>query len=263
MSMGGFRTATLVVGNEILMGKTKDTNTLFLIQRLLDRGLRLSKWMIVPDNVEDISASIRRMVDDGFDMIVVSGGMGPTHDDITVSSISHGLGIPLTEDDETHRRMIDKWKRFFPGREMPPDSNRPMQKMSMIPDGSRPLHNAGGMAEGIHIRIRETNIVIVPGVPREYHSVIGGEEFLGLLPDGDPNDQKIREIRFKGGESQISDSLERYQKENPSIDIGSYPQGPRHVIIRMTGRKDIVDRIYNIVARKVSELERFNEMEGN
>ncbi len=250
--------ATLVVGNEILLGRTRDTNTQFLTEILLKRGLRLSRWVIVPDRKWDISSQLKGIVEEGFDLVVVSGGMGPTHDDITVGSVADALGLELSNHSETEDRMIKKWRERYPDLEMTPSSGKGIRKMATIPEGFRPIRNGSGMAEGLFGRTSDgrTSILIVPGVPVEYKAIIGGDEFPLLLPESDPDDQSFREIHFKGKESQISDVLEDLQGSYPSLDVGSYPQGSMMVIIRITGRKEKVDEALNTIRSKIEYLER-------
>ncbi len=250
--------ATLVVGNEILLGRTRDTNTQFLTEILLERGLRLSRWIIVPDRKGEISSQLKGIVEEGFDFVVVTGGMGPTHDDITVDSIADALGLDLSLHRETEDRMIRKFRKRYPDREMTSPSSKGIRKMATIPEGFSPIRNSSGMAEGLFGRTSDgrTSILIVPGVPVEYKAIIGGNEFPLLLPESDPDDQRFREIPFKGKESQISDILEDLQVSYPSLDVGSYPQGPMMVIIRITGRKEKVDEAFNTIQTKIEDLER-------
>jgi molybdenum cofactor synthesis domain-containing protein len=256
------RIAALVVGNEILLGRTKDTNTLYLVETLIDKGLKLSRWTIVPDRKEDIASQLRSLINDGFDLIVVTGGMGPTHDDITVVSVSESLEFELSFHDETNNRMIDKWKKRFPGKDLPGSSTKGVRKMSMLPKGFSPLRNDAGMAEGLTGLSREgSRIVIVPGVPVEYRSVIGGMEFKKLLPPSEPEDQWIEEVLFKGKESQVSDLLEELQKKYETLDIGSYPQGVMRVLIRLTGRKEKVEDALHCIREDLAMMEKRNEKE--
>ncbi len=247
---------TLVVGTEILLGRTRDTNTLFLIDILLKKGLRLSRWTIVPDKKEDISSQLTKMVDENFDLVVVAGGMGPTHDDITVDAVADALKLDLSHNGKTHDRMMEKWNRKYPGKELPPSSERGIMKMSDIPKNFSPLQNDMGMAEGLIGTRKDTTMVIVPGVPAEYKAVIGGDEFPGFLPASDPDDQNIREIPFKGKESQVSGLLLKLQNDFPVLDIGSYPQGPMMVMVRITGRKERVEEAYRSVSGKLKEIEK-------
>lgn len=252
------KVGTLVVGNEILLGRTRDTNTLFLIDVLLKRGLRLSRWTIVPDRKEDISSQLKIMIDEKFDLIIVAGGMGPTHDDITVNAVADALKLDLSHDGKTHDRLMEKWNRKYPGRKVPRSSERGIMKMSNIPEGFSPLNNDRGMAEGLIGTRKDTTMVIVPGVPAEYKAVIGGDEFPGFLPASDPDDQNIREIPFKGKESQVSDLLLKLQNDFPVLDIGSYPQGPMMVVIRITGRKERVEEAFRSVEDRLKEIEKQN-----
>jgi molybdenum cofactor synthesis domain-containing protein len=235
--------ATLVVGNEILLGRTQDTNTLYLAEYLLNRGIKLGRWVIVPDKEEQIISELRRLIADRFGIIIVSGGMGPTHDDITVSSIAKALDLPLVRSDKAYDRMISKWKRRNPGMDMPENAEKWLDKMSMVPAGFDCLENDQGMAEGLIGESNEgkTKIFILPGVPREYKTIIDSPGFCGSIPDLCGEGLMIEEILFRGRESSIAGLLLKLQESFPDVDFGSYPHDKRKVIIRLTGKPSDVE----------------------
>lgn len=247
----------LVVGNEILIGKTRDTNTLFLGEELLKRGIKLSKWVIIPDDMKRISTELRRFIDDGFELLIISGGMGPTHDDITVEAVANGLDLPLVFHKGLYERMLRKWKKRNPDSEMPDSAKRGLDKIAYVPQDFDLVNNENGMVEGLvgSVNKGQTIIFILPGVPREYKGIISTRKFQEYLPRGRSTDVTIREIFYKGNESRIATYLEEVQRDFKDVDIGSYPQGPLRVVVRITGDLDDVEKALPLITRKLKEME--------
>ncbi|MCK5772974.1 MAG: competence/damage-inducible protein A [Thermoplasmata archaeon] len=247
------KVGTLVVGNEILGGKTVDTNTQKMIKLLFSRGLKVSRWCVVPDDVEEISAEVERFARDGYDLLIVSGGMGPTHDDITVEAMARGVGKEMVRSLECYGVMEGKYRERYGKGPMRKESLASMEKMCKLPDGFSLIPNGAGMAEGLYGPLSERGIVVMlPGVPREYEAIMNHPQFLELLPDGE--DLVSVDIHFKGRESQLSILLENIQKEYPGLEIGSYPQGKMDVIVRITGDVDEVEKARTEVQEGLNEL---------
>ncbi|MBN1539250.1 MAG: hypothetical protein JW939_03830, partial [Candidatus Thermoplasmatota archaeon] len=134
--MGGpvghkFKAGVLVVGSEMLLGRTRDTNTIFLAENLLKKGIRLMRWVIVPDDKEMIGDELRDYIEDEYDMVMISGGMGPTHDDVTVEAVANALSVPLAFNEECFGRMLRKWRRRNPDRTFQESSRKGLEKMAL------------------------------------------------------------------------------------------------------------------------------------
>lgn len=231
------KVGALVVGNEILLGRTRDTNTVFLAEQLFKRGLKLTRWVIVPDIDEEISLELNRFLHDGFDIVVICGGMGPTHDDITVEAVARALKVPMEYNEECYSRMFRKWRGWNPGKELPESGKTGLKKMAMMPRDFDLINNQEGMVEGLVGSVKRGNglVFILPGVPREYKGIVGTHKFQDYLPPGHDSSVDIIEVRFRGRESELASYLLELQNKYRDVDVGSYPQGPRNVIIRLTG----------------------------
>lgn len=257
---GYVKAGMLVVGDEILLGMTQDTNTIGMADYLLKRGIRLKRWVIAPDEENEIILSLRRLIDDGFSPVMISGGMGPTHDDLTVPSVAKALGLEIVRSEDSFQRMYEKWKGRHPGEEMEESSRKGLEKMAHIPRGFDCIENSSGMAEGLVGRPEGTDAVIfiLPGVPGEYRSVMENRKFLENLPDHRDGNVSIVEMPYNGRESQIAALLERFQRDFPPVEIGSYPRGQGEVMVRITGTPDDVERARSILAAQLEEMESGN-----
>jgi molybdenum cofactor synthesis domain-containing protein len=258
------KAGALVVGSEILLGLTRDTNTVFLAENFLKRGLKLNRWVIVPDEMEQIGRELRHYIDENYDIVVVSGGMGPTHDDITVEAVAKALSVPMSFHEECYRRMLEKWKKRNPDKELPESGKKGLENMAYVPQDFDLINNEQGMVEGLvgTANSGQTLIFILPGVPREYKGIVSTRKFQDYLPPGHDNDVYIREVHFRGKESQIAQFLSEIQKRFPDIDIGSYPQGRMSVILRVTGIPEEVEKIIPILSKEAERLEIVNREEG-
>jgi molybdenum cofactor synthesis domain-containing protein len=159
------RACVLTIGNEILKGKTVNTNAAEIGRMLYFSGYEIFRGLTVPDIREEIGEAFRSLV--GIcGVIVSSGGLGPTFDDITIPSFAEAFGIPLVLDKETY----DEISRKSEARETKMTKER--EKMAMVPKGSKIIKNDVGSAPGIEYQIGQTRIFILPGVPTEMRSML-------------------------------------------------------------------------------------------
>jgi nicotinamide-nucleotide amidase len=159
------RAGIITIGNEILKGKTVNTNAAEIGRILYFSGYEIYRGLVVPDVESEIRWAFRSLV--GFcDIIVSSGGLGPTFDDITVESFAHEFNIPLELDKETYENIMKKTMER--GLKM----TREREKMALVPSGSKIIKNPVGSAPGIEFIIDSSRIFILPGVPKEMKSMM-------------------------------------------------------------------------------------------
>ena len=207
MAAMGYQTAAiLVIGNEILSGRTREANAWLAAQRLFARGCRLTEIAVVPDHLDTIVASLNRLRS-AYDAIITSGGIGPTHDDITMDAVAQAFGVPLHEHAETIARMQD-----FYGHE-PLNSGR--RRMARLPAGAEPILCEQSIAPGAHIG----NVYVLAGVPHIFASQLDT-----ILPAfGDRPFHRV-EIETNLPESRFARALSDVQDAFPDVEIGSYPK---------------------------------------
>ncbi len=197
----------LVIGNEILSGRTQDVNVKFLASRLAELGIALREVRIIPD----IEATIIATVNEpraAFDHVFTTGGIGPTHDDITSQCIAAAFGVPWEPHPEAWAKMARHYK--------PGEFNAARQRMATMPRGARLIENAISIAPGFSIG----NVHVMAGVPRIMQAMF--ESLAPTLPGGKP----IRARAVHGQhllEGRLADGLAAIQARYPGLDIGSYP----------------------------------------
>jgi nicotinamide-nucleotide amidase len=148
------------VGNELTLGQTVDTNTAWLSQRLAEIGIHVVLHVTVADEVKPLEVEIRRACDMA-DVVLISGGLGPTEDDLTRDALAAAMGVGLALDE----RYLDQIRDYFTQRQRTmPETNK---VQAMFPVGSAPIENTCGTAPGIQANIGRSVVYVMPGVPRE------------------------------------------------------------------------------------------------
>ena len=198
--------AIIIIGNEVLSGRTKDLNTSTLSIWLNSIGIVVKEVRVIPDIEKKIISTVNELRNK-FDYVFTTGGIGPTHDDITAESISKAFNLEYG----IHREAFSILERYYERGEF----NKGRQKMSMMPTTAKLILNPSSGAPGFYIE----NVFCLPGVPSILKAMIGG--LSNVLVGGDPILSKT--INLKTYESEIAKSLTNIQNNNKDVEIGSYP----------------------------------------
>jgi len=198
--------AILIIGNEILSGRTQDTNTSSIALWLNSIGVKVNEVRVIPD-VENTIINSVNYLRAANDYIFTTGGIGPTHDDITAQSISKAFNLEY----EIHKKAFKILKAYYNVGEF----NEGRQKMVWMPRNANLILNPTSGAPGFNVE----NVFCLPGVPSILKSMLGGlkNKILG----GEPILSYT--ISLKTVESEIAKSLTSVQENNKDIEIGSYP----------------------------------------
>ena len=159
----------LSTGDELLTGQVVDTNSAWLMDRLWDLGLMVRRKTLVGDDRDDLDAALRETTGRA-DLVVMSGGMGPTEDDLTIARVAAVLGVPLELHEASLRAIEGRFQRF--GRVMTPNN----AKQAWFPRGAEVIPNRFGTAPGFAVRLGRAEVVCLPGVPVEFKGL--SEEWL-------------------------------------------------------------------------------------
>tara|TARA_B100000315_G_C14518465_1_gene560364 strand:+ start:158 stop:913 length:756 start_codon:yes stop_codon:yes gene_type:complete len=233
--------AIIVIGNEILSGRTQDQNVVYLSRWLNELGVKVEEVRVIPDIEESIINTINQ-VRKNFKYVFTTGGIGPTHDDITSRSISKAFNLSYGYHKEAYKILENYYNSGA--------FNDARKKMAMLPDKALLIFNPSSAAPGFIVE----NVFCLPGVPSILKSMLGGlnNKILG--------GKKIlsKTISLSTIESDISSSLEKVQNEFKDIEIGSYPffkQGKVGVsiVIRSTEENKIkvcYNKIKNFIKEK-------------
>ena len=197
----------LIIGNEILSGRTQDTNLSYLAVALNEVGVRMVHARVVPDEEEIIVSTVNECRQT-YDHVFTTGGIGPTHDDITADCIAKAFDTALY----LHPEIVE----IIKSREAPPDVMESRLRMARVPVGSILVNNPTGGPAGFQIE----NVYVLAGVPMVMQAMVSTltKERLG---GGDP--VRSRSVGAFLGESAIANDLRAIQDEHSNVDLGSYP----------------------------------------
>ena len=198
----------IIIGNEILSGRTQDTNSNFLAKMLVERGISLEEIRVIPDNHRIIKDVVYKEAS-AKDYVFTSGGIGPTHDDITAEAIASCFDVPLSIRDDAVKLLAMNYKNGIK------DLNEARLRMARIPKGAKLIKNKISGAPGFVIR----NVFVMAGVPKIFEAM-AQEIILGL---GSKNPILSKALKIFKTESEIAERLRNYADKYKEISIGSYP----------------------------------------
>ena len=196
----------LIIGNEILSGRTQDANTSTLAVWLNSIGVKVGEVRVIPD-IENIIIDALNKLRTTYDYVFTSGGIGPTHDDITAKSVSKAFGLKY----EIHKEAFKILESYYKKGEF----NEGRQKMVWMPENANLILNPTSGAPGFSVE----NVFCLPGVPSILKSMLGG--LTNSIVGGKPILSLT--ISLRTVESEIASSLTKIQMSNRDVEIGSYP----------------------------------------
>lgn len=229
------KAAALVIGNELLTGKVQDENVAALARLLFELGISLERVVFCADEVDVIVAdldALRR----GYDYVFTSGGVGPTHDDVTIAAVARAFGRPVVSSPE-----IEELLREHLGERLTEGHLR----MARVPEGAVLLRGSRGRWP----TLRMDNVFVLPGLPEIFRRKLAalGEHLVGGPPF------ISRAVHTSSDEGEIAPLLERLVRDHPSVAIGSYPRwgdGPVRVAVTFDGLdRGAVDRAVEALQR--------------
>jgi len=219
------------VGNELLIGKTLNTNAHWLAKRITSLGLNVKRVTVVGDNLEDISAAIKETVQRAPCFIITTGGLGPTFDDMTLEGVAKGLRREL----EDNKKALDMVKRKYQqyvaeGRIEEYELTPHRAKMAKLPKDATPLLNPVGTAPGVLVEEGNVKLIMLPGVPSEMMAIF--DESVAPMLRKISGDLMFFEASLdvkEMPESQLAPLIDEVMHDNPYVYIKSHPQASEKV----------------------------------
>jgi molybdenum cofactor synthesis domain-containing protein len=201
-----FTAALVIIGNEILSGRTKDANLAYIAAKLNAAGIRLAEARVVGDTEDQIVAAVNACRA-AHDYVFTTGGIGPTHDDITAQSVARAFGLPLMRNPEAVARLQRRYSSA--------DLNEARLSMAEMPEGAVLVDNPVSGAPGFQIG----NVFVLAGVPSIMQAMF--DSILPMLKGGAP--VLSRTVSCHLPEGAIAEGLSAIQRNFPEAEIGSYP----------------------------------------
>jgi molybdenum cofactor synthesis domain-containing protein len=216
----------ICVGNELLIGKTLNTNAHWLARKITSLGLSVKRITVVRDDLDEISSAIKESIQRKPAFIITTGGLGPTFDDKTLEGVAKALNRDLEENAEALEMIRKKYERYVAEGRMERFEMTPYRlKMARLPRGAKPLPNPVGTAPGVLIEYEGVSLVMLPGVPQEMMAIF--EEQLEPLLRKISGNLTFYEasLEVRGvPESELAPVIEEIMRDNPYVYIKSHPK---------------------------------------
>jgi nicotinamide-nucleotide amidase len=254
------RTELLCVGNELLIGKTLNTNAHWLARRLTVLGAAVQRITVVGDDITEIASAIREVLKRGPSFVITTGGLGPTFDDKTFEGIAEALGMKLTINKKALAFVQEKYEALVRERRIDKIEMTPARvKMATFPENATPLHNPAGTAPGMLIRCKKTCLIALPGVPPEMEAIFE-ESVVQMVKEKVGNSIFFETSIFLDGiaESTLAPLIDRAMQVVPNVYIKShvYIAG----VVKVEGKKAHIELHFSTTAENQKTAEkRLNE----
>lgn len=215
------------VGNELLIGKTLNTNAHWIAKRVTSLGIMVKRIAVVPDEIDEIAKAIREALKRKPRIIITTGGLGPTFDDKTLEGIAKALNLKLEVNKKAMKMVREKYEAYVKaGRMEKVELTLPRVKMAKLPQDSEPLPNPVGTAPGIIMNVKRTSLIALPGVPSEMKAIF--DESVAALLKKEAGEVAFFEKSIYADsimESTLAPLIDRAMHDNPCVYIKSHPKG--------------------------------------
>ncbi|MBS7653664.1 MAG: nicotinamide mononucleotide deamidase-related protein [Candidatus Bathyarchaeia archaeon] len=249
----------ICVGNELLIGKTLNTNAHWLAKKITSLGLPVRRITVVGDDLNEISSIVRESIQRKPAFIIITGGLGPTFDDKTLEGVAKALNKDLEENEEALEMIRKKYERYVAEGRMEKFEMTPYRvKMARLPKGAKPLPNPVGTAPGVLIEHDEVSLVMLPGVPQEMMAIFE-ESIEPLLRELSGNltfYEASLEVRGVP-ESDLAPIIEEVMRDNPYVYIKSHPrisEKTHHIELHFSTTSDDQDAARQRIERAILQI---------
>ncbi|MEM2970921.1 MAG: nicotinamide mononucleotide deamidase-related protein [Candidatus Bathyarchaeia archaeon] len=217
----------ICVGNELLIGKTLNTNAHWLAKRATTLGIAVKRITVVSDDIGEIANAVKEALQRKPKFIITTGGLGPTFDDKTLEGIAQALNRKLHVNGKALEMVKAKYEDYAKtGRIGEAELTPPRVKMAMLPEGAEPLPNPVGTAPGVVMKVEETFLVALPGVPSEMEAIFEGS-VAPLLKREAGNVMFFETSIYADNimESTLAPLIDVTMRDNPHVYVKSHPKG--------------------------------------
>lgn len=221
----------ICIGNELLIGKTLNTNAQWLTKRVVTLGLNTRRVTVVGDDIDEISSAIKEAIHRNPCFLLTTGGLGPTFDDKTLEGLAKALGTKKKINKEALKMVKEKYLNYArEGRIETAELTNHREKMAKLPEGATPLYNPVGTAPAVSIQHNNVTIIALPGVPSEMKSIF--DESVASVLKKSAGKGTYFETSIEGTkviESEMAPLIEKVMHGNPHVYIKSHPKGAERV----------------------------------
>ncbi|MEM3693264.1 MAG: nicotinamide mononucleotide deamidase-related protein [Candidatus Bathyarchaeia archaeon] len=253
------------IGEELLIGKIANTNAQFLARRIVSLGGRVRRITVVGDDVDVIAETIRESLSRKPNLIITTGGLGPTFDDKTLEGIARALGRSLVLDDEALKMVKERYAHLSSLRGQTYELTPARLKMAKIPEGSSALHNPVGTAPGVLIKLEGCFLVALPGVPSEMEAIFE-ESIAPIIRNLSKSVFHEKSLRVEGiFESDLAPLIDVAMRENATVYVKSHPrmeEGKGYIELHLTTSSETLEKAKESIERTAEILRELIQQRG-
>ncbi|MCS7113047.1 MAG: molybdopterin-binding protein [Nitrososphaerota archaeon] len=260
-----FTVEILSIGNELLIGKIANTNAQYLARRITELGGKVTRIIVVGDDLDEIASAIRESLRRSPSFIITTGGLGPTFDDMTLAGIGKALGLDIVLNEEALRMIRERYEALSKERGTIFELTPARVKMAMLPKNAEPIRNPTGTAPAVRLKADSTVIYALPGVPSEMKAIF--EEYIAPVFAKISDRVFLERYLFIEGmpESSLAPILEETMAAYSCIYLKSHPrmeEGRSHIELHITIYSESKEKAESILSSAVEYLKKAVEKKG-
>jgi len=255
----------ICVGNELLMGKTLNTNAQWLSKRATVFGIAVKRVTVVADEVAEIASVVREALQRKPRFVMTTGGLGPTFDDKTLEGIAKALNRKLVVNEKALRMVKEKYDAYVRTEERL-EMTPPRIKMATIPENTVPVANPVGTAPGVKVDLDGTILIALPGVPSEMEAIFE-ETIASLLKEASGGNVFSEKSIYADDimESALAPLIDKVMHDNPAVYIKSHPRGQEnkpHMEIHFSSTASVAEKLEERLQEAIIQLSSLIERTG-
>jgi molybdenum cofactor synthesis domain-containing protein len=239
----------ICIGNELLIGKTSNTNATWLAKHVTSLGLNVERITVIIDDTSKIAEALQESLDRRPKLIITTGGLGPTFDDKTLQGIAIGLNRTLEVNPAALKMLEERYKNYAKTTTDKIELTPARLKMATLPEGAKPLHNPVGTAPGVLLKTDDTQIAALPGVPPEMEAIF--EESLAKIVKKVAGKSKFLEGSLRVAnimESTLAPLIDKVMNDNPEVYVKSHVFTQSKV--QVEGQKSHIELHFSITTQE-------------
>jgi len=250
----------ICVGNELLIGKTLNTNAQWIAEQATALGIAVKRVTVVADNVNEIADAIRETLSRKPRFAVATGGLGPTFDDKTLEGIAEALNRKLAVTSEALKMVREKYEAYAREKGTTVELTQARVKMATLPEKAEPIPNPVGTAPGVRVDLEKTVLIALPGVPSEMKAIFNGAVAL-LFKQASSKRVFCEESIYVDGvmESSLAPLIDSVMLDNSGVYIKSHPKGGEdrpHIEVHLSITADDGEEAKEKLGKAVVQLSR-------
>ena len=249
----------ICIGNELLIGKTLNTNAHWIAQQATALGIRVNRITVVADEITEIANALSEATNRKPRFIIITGGLGPTFDDKTLEGIAKALNRKLEVNAKALKMVRKKYKEYAAEKGAKQVELTPSRvKMATLPEKAEPLPNPVGTAPGVRVKLKQTSLVALPGVPSEMKGIFD-ESVKPLLKEAAGKTVFYAKAVYVDGvmESSLAPLIDVAMRNHPGVYVKSHPKGGEdkpHIEIHVSTRSETAEKAEEKLQKVIDQL---------